>query len=136
MMMMMMMIVCSKKSFFVYYRSKFFKYNTIPEKVTFNLVVQGNKLEDGKNKFDSFFSLLPYFFFKYNFPSTLSVRSTFIAKLSFFLALLSIASNIFLTLITPEKTERGDAEGWGWGGDLISLYSSFSYLFRDKNLLE
>ena len=106
------------------------------EKVTFNLVAQDNKLENGKNKFDSFFSLLPYFFFKYNFPSTLSVRSTFIAKLSFFLALLSIASNIFLTLITPEKTERGDAEGWGWGGDLISLYSSFSYLFRDKNLLE
>ena len=95
MMMMMMMIVCSKKSFFVYYRSKFFKYNTIPEKVTFNLVAQGNKLEDGKNKFDSFFSLLTYFFFKYNFPSTLSVLRTFIAKLSFFLALLSIASNIF-----------------------------------------
>ena len=60
MIMMMMMIPCSKESFFIYYRWKFYKYNTIPEKVTFKLVAQGNKLENGKNKFDSFFLFLPY----------------------------------------------------------------------------
>ena len=49
-MIMMMMILCSKKSFFIYYRSKFYKYNTIPEKVTFKLVAQGNKLENRKKK--------------------------------------------------------------------------------------
>ena len=32
--------------------------------------------------------------------------------------------------------KRGDKEGWGWGGDLIWLYSSFFYLFTDKNLLK
>ena len=41
-----MMILCSNKSFFVYYRSKFQKYNSAPEKVTFKLVAQGNKLEE------------------------------------------------------------------------------------------
>ena len=33
-------------------------------------------------------------------------------------------------------TERGDVRGREWGGDFISLYSLFSYLFTDKNLLK
>ena len=51
-----------KKPYFVYYKSKIQKYNVIPQKVTFKLVAQGNNLENGKNKFDSFFLHLPYFF--------------------------------------------------------------------------
>ena len=55
------------------------------------LVDQGSNLENGKNKFDSFFLLLPYFFF----PSTFSVLITLIEKLLFPLTLLPTASNIF-----------------------------------------
>ena len=53
-----------KKPFFVYYRSKFQKYNTTPDKATFKLVAEGNKLENGKNKFAPLLLLLPYIFFK------------------------------------------------------------------------
>ena len=45
--MMLMVILCSKKLFFVYYRSKFYKYNTFPEEVTFKLVAQGYNVENG-----------------------------------------------------------------------------------------
>ena len=48
--MMLMVILCSKKVFFVYYRSKFYKYDTFPEEVTFKLVAQGNNVENGKKK--------------------------------------------------------------------------------------
>ena len=48
--MMLMVILCSKKIFFVYYRSKFYKYDTFPEEVTFKLVAQGNNVENGKKK--------------------------------------------------------------------------------------
>ena len=49
-------------------RVKILKYNTFPEKVAFKLVAQCNNLENGKNKFDSFFLLLPYFFLNIAFP--------------------------------------------------------------------
>ena len=64
---MIMIILCSKRSFFVYYRSKFLKYNTIPVKVIFKLVSQSKIGKWKKNKFDSFFLLVPYFFKKWSF---------------------------------------------------------------------
>ena len=51
-----------KKITFVHCRSKFYQPSTISDRVTFKLVVQGNKLENGKNWFDSLFLLLPFFF--------------------------------------------------------------------------
>ena len=122
-------------------------------------------MENGKNKFDSFFLLLPYFFFKnigfpiyifrtYHFDSkiivSLSIAFHSIQGFSsmindFHLLKFQISSkntkcfktNI-LTLLHQNNREgwRERGEGRGWRSDLISLNSLFSCLFTDKNLLK
>ena len=156
----MVMILCSIKSY-VHSRPKFLKY-IFPEKVAFILVTQGNNLENVKNRFDSFFLLIPRFFKKVeSFPFYIFRNYHFDGK---FIISLSIAFHniqyfssmvndfhLFKLQISSQNTqcfkaniltlctrirERCDAGGWGWVGDLISLYSSFFYFFGDKNLLK
>ena len=82
----MMMIPCSIKSFYLHSWSKFLKYDIFTEKATFKLVAQELKKEVSLI-FSSYF--FPIFF------STFSVLITLVAKLSFPLALHTVASNIF-----------------------------------------
>ena len=73
-------------------RSKFQRYNSFPEDVAFKLIAQSNNLEI--KEIWLFLLTSPTFLFKELFLSRVLVFITLAAKLSFPLALLSIASNI------------------------------------------